>query len=142
MFDIEGEDTGGVKSDVERFVLDYKDGNLYRMCKEEGSSQSVTTLAPTTTTTTGGTSPMANTELTTVTIMMETNVTTLAPTTTPLVPTTTPSLVTVGPNELTNEINSSDVNENVRFRAHCGKNDLRKGYVLLLWKDHFLDWAC
>lgn len=133
MFDIEGEDTGGVKSDVERFVLDYKDGNLYRMCKEEGSSQSVTTLAPTTTTM-SGTSPMSNTELTTVTIMMETNVTTVAPT-------TTSSQVTVGPNELTNEINSSDVNENVRFRVHCGKNDLRKGYLLCLWEDHFLDWG-
>lgn len=125
MFDIEGEDTGGVKSDVERFVLDYKDGNLYRMCKEEGSSQSVTTLAPTTTTM-GGTSPMSNTELTTVTMMMESNVTAVAPTATPLVPTTIPSQVTVGPNELTNEINSSDVNENVRLWAHCGPNDLRK----------------
>lgn len=108
MFDIEGEDADGVKSDVERFVLDYKDGNLYRMCKEEASlgSQSTRTEAP-------STSAMSDIQVTTPSNFVPTtstnvNITTISPLTEPI-------QVTVAPNELVNEINSSNVTENVRF---------------------------
>uniref|UniRef100_A0A336M191 CSON007492 protein n=1 Tax=Culicoides sonorensis TaxID=179676 RepID=A0A336M191_CULSO len=40
MFDIVGENADGVESDAERFVLDYKDGNLYQMCKDQGNVES------------------------------------------------------------------------------------------------------
>lgn len=103
MFDIEGEDADGVKSDVERFVLDYKDGNLYRMCKEEASTR---TEAPVTFT-------MSDIQRTTPSSFVPTTSTNVNATT--ISPLTEPIQVTVGPNELVNEINSSNVTENVRF---------------------------
>lgn len=120
MFDIEGEDAAGVKSDVERFVLDYKDGNLYRMCKEEGSFDGQSTTMGTTTV--ASTAP----PLLMTTII---DVTTTVPSTIPL--TATISMVlsnsttiapmletTTRPNDVANEINSSDVNnESVRLSS-------------------------
>lgn len=121
MFDIEGEDAAGVKSDAERFVLDYKDGNLYRMCKEEGSFDGQSTTMGTTTVASTATPPSVTTNI---------EVTTTVPST--IASTTTASSMVVSnsttvvpmletptrPNDVVNEINSSDVNnESVRLSS-------------------------
>lgn len=102
MFDIESEDETGVKSDTERFVLDYKDGNLFRMCKEQGNNQGVVTTISSilTTGSNSNAAPTSNIELI--------NVSTTTTTTGAPVQVETPR-----PNDGANEINSSDTTENV-----------------------------
>ncbi|XP_063705493.1 uncharacterized protein LOC134834677 [Culicoides brevitarsis] len=89
MFDIEAEGMDGTKSDVERFVLDYKDGTLYRMCRDEG-----TTIAP------AAPTPMASENSSNMTTQS------MAPVVTTLAPQVTSGM----PTDVVNEINSSDAN--------------------------------
>lgn len=38
IFDIQAEDEAGNKSDALKFLLDYKDGKLYRICRDSNGS--------------------------------------------------------------------------------------------------------